>query len=280
MAPCSIGSSSFFPLRLSMTVSVSAMASPPGSSCPSTVAKPLGRAGSIDRPFSPARRPLHSWSGEQGAAVQDRRRRGVRGPDRQGRRRERRAHLRAGGARGLLAARGGGRAGEPYRRPQPGEARYPPARGPRARRRAGRLALEGARRAPGRRPPLPRGGREQAARGAARAGGAPALGAGAGPPGRRLQRRGSAVRFVGRPAVGSKDQSGRGAMSPGVATAHGLSRRSPSRFPLVALARAFSTTSGGTGSVFAIPKRRSEGRKRRRKRAMSSIGFRFGMVIS
>ncbi len=79
---------------------------------------------------------------------------------------------------------------------------------------------------------------------------------------------------------GSKDQSGRGAASPGPATAHGLSLRSPSRFPRTARARAFSTTSGGTGSVFAMPKRRSEGRKRRRKRAMSSIGFRFGMVIS
>src|SRR5439155_575970 len=97
-----------------------------------------------------------------------------------------------GAARGLLAARGGGRAGKPYRRPQPGEARYPPARRPRARRRAGHLALEGARRAPGRRPPLPRGGRDQAARRAARAGGAPALGAGAGLPGRRRPARGAA----------------------------------------------------------------------------------------
>ncbi len=35
---------------------------------PSGLAKPLGRAGSIGWPFSPARRPLHSWSGEQGAA--------------------------------------------------------------------------------------------------------------------------------------------------------------------------------------------------------------------
>src|SRR2546429_116436 len=43
-----------------MTVNVSAMASPPGSSCPSAVAKPRGRAGSIGGPFSPARGPGHA----------------------------------------------------------------------------------------------------------------------------------------------------------------------------------------------------------------------------